>query len=457
MNENDDGWLNRSSLLESLATAATSDHPGNILLSGPWGSGKTHLLRELCDKMRECSSDTAPHVLWFSPWDTAADGDARMAFLRLLRDELKPVSEQCDDKRKSLVSPLMKMLEDLLASKPAKGALTALSGGMLGGHEAFVLGNFVKLGRILLENGGGESKDKSKKDDAITALRNQVKVLLTAIAEANGKKRLLLLVDDLDRARPEEAVAILDSLYHLFMPHAEDEKSGWPLTSIWAVNTTVLEEFLYREYRELPSFEPNAYLEKLFRQRVNVPPLLHFGAKEGNSGPYTLWEASLKQHCPHFSQQGVLLPELARKLADEVNYAILGNLRLHKRVRCDCIRLWCETRLSNENRETSLGMLVREARLIVLIDAFPYFREQVAPFNGMWPHFLNQLNKRLTDRPMEWIANPLYRHVDSPDLATLLADLGVLRYDPGRACFELVPEGRNRFQRELNDFWKIGV
>jgi hypothetical protein len=93
--------------------------------------------------------------------------------------------------------------------------------------------------------------------------------------------------------------------------------------------------------------------------------------------------------------------------------------------------------------DSSSGNFVRDAYLIVLIDAFSYFREQIAPFNGMWPYFLHQINKRLTDRPMEWVANPLYRHVDSPDLATLLEDLGVVRYDERVGRYELNEGGES--------------
>lgn len=453
--KNNGDQLDRSDLLQSLAHAATEGTSCNILLAGPWGSGKTSLLRDLQSSVANCSATTTPHVLWFSPWDTIADGDARMAFLRLLQGELKPAMQKRPQMFGRFGVPLLKMLEDVLAAEPSKSALSVLSGGLLGGHEAFILGNFVKFGRILAEHGGDESSTSSEgKDNHISAVRKAVDKLLRGIAEANGKERILLLVDDLDRARPEEAVTILDSLYHLLMPQDHDS-DNWPLTSIWAVNTSVLEEFLYREYRELPSFDPNAYLEKLFRQRINVPPLFNFGGEKDS--PTKLWASAMVPYCAQFRKRGINVAELASKLAAEVSYAALGNLRLHDRVRRDCIHLWSRLMNNGEHEQTTLGALVREARLIVLVDVFPYFREQIAPFNGMWQHFINQLNRRLTERPMEWIANPLYRHVDSPDLATLLVDLGVIRYDTGRSIYELLPDGRARLQNNLNQFWQVGV
>lgn len=444
--------LDRDGLVEALATAINSKEPSNILLSGPWGSGKTQILEQLREKFKHCSDDNTPHVIWFSPWDTVADGDPRVAFVRVLRDELKQIVSRktTSAERRKRSTRLLNALSSIVDS-PSFQAGLAISLPIMG-VVAPLAGGLAKLAVALLENADASTDDES----AIKRMRIGVWQLLCDIAKGNNKERILLLVDDLDRARPDEAVAVLDTLYHLFMPQDGEQEADWPLTSVWAVNTSVLEEFLYREYRELPSFDPNAYLEKLFRQRINVPPLFQFGG--GEDGPVTLWEAELRPHCDHFSSFKILVPELARKLADEVNYAILGNLRLHARVRRDCIRRWCQRPQADEKqRNITLASLVREAQLIVLIDAFPYFREQIAPFNGMWPHFLNQLNKRLSDRPMEWIANPLYRHVDSPDLATLLCDLGVLRYDYDHKAYELNQEGRSRLQGELNSLWKGGI
>lgn len=444
--------LDRPGLVEALASAINRKEPSNILLAGPWGSGKTQILEQLREEFQKCSGKDAPHVIWFSPWDTVADGDPRVAFVRVLRDELKQISSRkiTDSGLRKRVTRLLHAFSAIVDSPSFQGGL-AISLPIMGVVTPLA-GGLAKLTAALLENAEASTDDES----AIERMRIGVWQLLCDIARGNNKERILLLVDDLDRARPNEAVAVLDTLYHLFMPQNGEQEADWPLTSVWAVNTSVLEEFLYREYRELPSFDPNAYLEKLFRQRINVPPLFHFGNRE--DGPVTLWEADLGPHCAHFSRLKTLVPELARALANEVNYAILGNLRLHARVRRDCIRFWCQDQeASAKQQDITLASLVREARLIVLVDAFPYFREQIAPFNGMWPHFLNQLNQRLTDRPMEWIANPLYRHVDSPDLATLLCDLGVLRYDYERKGYELNQEGRLRLQNDLNTLWERGV
>jgi hypothetical protein len=409
-------------------------------------------------------------VIWFSPWSTITDGDPRLAFLRLLQKQLASLTKTAPKTKNN--PGMRKRLDNLLKALTKIIDMPAVQAGLtvslpLVGALAPVISGMSILASALIENSqdGETSGDESR----IDLMRLGVRRLLLDIANYKEEKyeenrKILLLVDDLDRARPEEAVAVLDSLYHLFMPHeVGGSDKDWPLTSVWAVNTAVLEEFLYREYRELPSFDPNAYLEKLFSQRINVPPLIENpkqnGKKHTNSGDTSkLWRQDLKSasaECQDIDlSQKSDIDGLAQRLSGSVNYAILGNLRLHARVRRDCLRLWCETKTKTG---AGTGDFVRDARLIVLIDAFSYFREQIAPFNGMWPHFLNQINKRLTDRPMEWVANPLYRHVDSPDLATLLEDLGVIRFEENIGRYTLDNDGRKRLQEHLIQFWEHGI
>lgn len=436
----------RSGISKALKTAVDGGKSDNILLAGPWGSGKTTLLAAL---HKDFAQNDSFHVLRFSPWDQLADGDARTGFLRLLRDELKS-AEQFDPGFKERLGNLLGVLDEVLNLDAVKGMVRFFLP-VVGNAVADGSRGMIKLTRALLKNKGLDPGDEAEATPK--TLRDKTRSLLEGIAKANKKRKVLLLVDDLDRARPEAAVAILDSLYHLLMPH--DGDGDWPLVSVWAVNTVVLEEFLYREYRELPSFDPNAYLEKIFRQRVNVPPLLH---ATHNSESQQLWGADIA------SANLASMPdhrELARALAEEVNYAILGNLRLHSRVRRDCLRLWSEEcHAEHRAQKNTLSVqqeLVREARLILIADAFPAFRAQIAPYNGMWPQFINRLNKRLNDHPTDMVSNPLYRHVDSPDLATILEDLKVLRYDQDRKCYVLLKEGREALQDDLDNLARKGI
>ncbi len=125
------------------------------------------------------------------------------------------------------------------------------------------------------------------------------------------------------------------------MPHPEDKSEDWPLCSVWAVNIAMLEEFLYAHYRNQPSFDPTAYLEKLFHRRINVPPL--FQSKQDNEC-IKLWVASLDPLAKHLAGGEPDLEKLkqrtAEALAAGLNYAVLGNLRLYQSVRERCCEYW---------------------------------------------------------------------------------------------------------------------
>lgn len=424
--------INRDSLLSALKQAVPrnlEEKPRNVLLSGPWGSGKTTLLRQFRSLLEK---DPSYHVLWFSPWEQVLDGDPKTGFIRMLKADLERGQVAPEDEGLSKrVSTLLRVLEGILSSKPA---ILAAEGFMPGGGAVVTAsGSLVALGRALLEN-------KTKGDEGapgVQDVRLAVKRMLEDVRDAHGSKQLILLVDDLDRARPEAAVDILDGLYHLLMPH--DSDADWPISSIWAVNTTVLEHYLYREYRELPSFDPNAYLEKMFWQRINVPPMFQQGHE---INPERLWKGDLEDAG---IPRAVALSEL---LAQEVSYAILGNLRLHARLRRDCIRYWKPSR-GEETAKRTLLDFVRDARLIVLVLGFPTFREQIAPFNGIWPRFINQLNTRERCHEIGFVMNPCFRHVDSADLATLLQDLEAIAYDREMLAYTCRPDGRSRLQGDL--------
>lgn len=471
--------LDRASLIDRLHGEIDNGARRNILLAGPWGSGKTTLLRDLENELARNAAETgqtkgdnsgrclnleqAFHVIWFSPWSTFADGDPLRAFIRVLHLEIEksklqvgPCSQAKHKATLRRVRRLGGLLKDLLKSSPFQDAATRYVPGLTMFIPA--LNGTVKLAEILMTNARdvGDEKAAPVPESPIDQMRAGAKKMFEDIAALNECERILLLVDDLDRARPEEALRTLDSLYHLFLPHSDDQPqkgSEWPVISVWAINTAVLQELLFREYRDLPSFDPIAYLEKIFTVRFNIPPLMSglpvsssINDMKGVEGAFKLWSHSLRKLQKEVQES---IEELASRLAEEVNYSILSNLRLHGRIRRDCGRRW--EKFKNEWYKRDY---IRDARLIVLIDVFPSFRERIAPFNGMWPVFVNRLNQR--ERAPSSLHDAQLWHLESPDLITLLTDLCVLEYDEKAGCYNYSAEHRKRLQDDLIELWKDG-
>ena len=93
--------------------------------------------------------------------------------------------------------------------------------------------------------------------------------------------------------------------------------------------------------------------------------------------------------------------------------------------------------------------MLRDARLLALVEVFPGFRETVALPTGMWPEFVNRLNIRKRQVQLEATTNPVYRHIDDPSLATILLDLKVLHYDQEADLYRLNHDECRRLRLDL--------
>lgn len=462
----DQADLDRRELLNRLRACVEDERPRNVLLAGPWGSGKSRLLEDLAQALEKATDGQHYHVIRFSPNELSSDADPRIALLRRLEAETR-ASSLSDQIKNNIRKSGPELLRKGLTSGAKLGAKTLISPFDMGTDIAKGLSDnigdsFDVLMRAILKI--SEKKYPDVRMEEHQALRMLIKGALINIQKQKGNRRIALLVDDLDRTRPEQAVAFLESVYRLVLPNEEDSDSvsqDWPLTSVWAVNVGVLGEYLYREYREVPSFEPVAYMEKLFHVRVSVPPLL--APQEGHPPGHAKTSAHLWAQClgQGYGPQDAL-PPLAIELARKVNYACLGNLRVHRRLRETFRdRLKDKGYVADEAgalnvAQASPADLVRTARLLFVITAFGSFRDHIALYDGMWPHFVNRLNRRHRDNSLEMVANPVYRHLDNADLVTVLMDLGVLEYDNAHSCYRQNEGGLIRFKRELIELSQAG-
>ena len=159
------------SLADSICRYPGSD--GLVLaLYGPWGSGKSTVLSYVQHYLDRLSEDGRPVVVEFNPWWFSGQENLARAFLGQLQAVLPAKSEK------------FKQLGDLLADF-AEGIgglidLTGVSGGAGG-----------LIGKLF-----GHAKRKPKD---VPALKESI----TAILQKAGK-RILVVIDDIDRLTPEE-------------------------------------------------------------------------------------------------------------------------------------------------------------------------------------------------------------------------------------------------------------
>ncbi len=151
-------------------------YPGSdglvLALYGPWGSGKSTVLNYVQHYLEQHPEDDQPILVKFNPWWFSGQENLARAFLSQLQVVLPTKSEK------------FKQLGDLLTDF-AEGIgglidLTGVSGGAGG-----------PIGKLF-----GRAKRKPKD---VPALKESI----TAILRKAGK-RILVLIDDIDRLTPDE-------------------------------------------------------------------------------------------------------------------------------------------------------------------------------------------------------------------------------------------------------------
>lgn len=160
------------SLADSICRYPGSD--GLVLaLYGPWGSGKSTVLGYVNHYLEQQPEESRPVVVAFNPWWFSGQENLARAFLGQLQAVLPTKSEK------------FKKLGDLLGDfAEGVGGLIDLSG-MTGGAAG-------KLGKFI----GMVTKRKPKD---VPALKAEISKILR-----EAKKRVLVVIDDIDRLTPEE-------------------------------------------------------------------------------------------------------------------------------------------------------------------------------------------------------------------------------------------------------------
>lgn len=160
------------SLADSICRYPGSD--GLVLaLYGPWGSGKSTVLGYVSHYLEQHPEGSRPVVVTFNPWWFSGQENLARAFLGQLQAVLPTKSEK------------FKKLGDLLGDfAEGIGGLIDLSG-MTGGAAG-------KLGKLI----GMVTKRKPKD---VPALKSEIGKILK-----EAGKRILVVIDDIDRLTPEE-------------------------------------------------------------------------------------------------------------------------------------------------------------------------------------------------------------------------------------------------------------
>lgn len=217
------------SLAESICRYPGSD--GLVLaLHGPWGSGKSTVLGYVSHYIEQAPEECQPAIVAFNPWWFSGQENLALAFLGQLQAVLPAKSKK------------FKKLGDLLGDfAEGIGGLIDLSG-MTGGAAG-------KLGKFI-----GMAAKRKPKD--VPALKSEISKILK-----EAGKRILVVIDDIDRLTPEETRQLFTVIKAL---------ADFPnVVYLLAFDRDVAAEAIEQQ-SGLPG---SRYLEKIIQVPFDLPPV----------------------------------------------------------------------------------------------------------------------------------------------------------------------------------------
>ncbi|AXB82365.1 P-loop NTPase fold protein [Megasphaera hexanoica] len=230
----------------------------SIAIDGKWGSGKTFFVKQaklaldacndsisMDDEKRTSIKETLSNVtkvddlqpqypVYYDAWEHDNDIDPILSLIYSITEAYDYFDTLSIDSKKMLMDVGQKIIDRIL---PGSGAvLPALS-------ELFKTSNILN-----------EQKNKA-------TLQEDIQTFLHSLIYENGN-RLVVIIDELDRCRPDFAVKLLERIKHYFV----DEK----ITFVFSINLEELSNTVRHFYGE--AFNAGRYLGRFFDLIIKLNP-----------------------------------------------------------------------------------------------------------------------------------------------------------------------------------------
>jgi len=255
--------------------------PTTVGVYGDWGSGKSSLLRMVEKRLR---AEEGTLVLWFNGWLFESFEDAKTALMGTIIDEIvskRTLNAEVKDTVKKLGLRMLKRLQVFRLMGAGVRAVSAYSiAGKVGAvtsltaDGAAFLTDFAKQSEedvSKIEAMAAEDVEKELKGDAGQSLRRGIREFrndFENLLKETQIKRLVVLIDDLDRCMPDTIIETLEAIkLFLFVPHT---------AFVIGADERLVQYAVRRRFPELPGDRADVgqdYLEKLIQFAVRVPPL----------------------------------------------------------------------------------------------------------------------------------------------------------------------------------------
>jgi|GEM_PF-5398402 len=235
--------LNRKQFVEVIAEQiATNPKFHTYSIDGPWGSGKTKLMEWVKEELDKKYGDTVL-TEWFDPWKYES-----------MKNIIFPLIEQLKGKAKGkdFDAKINKML---LAS--------ILIGGSIFTIKAVGIKAYLEyISKIPIDKIKGKLQSDFQK---LSKLQEDFQDLVDYILKAKTPqpKKMVFLIDDLDRCSPENVVLLLESIKNFL----GTEKTCF----VFAIDKRIISQGINHKYGSVTDIDGSEYLEKIIQFSFELP------------------------------------------------------------------------------------------------------------------------------------------------------------------------------------------
>lgn len=253
--------LNRGDYGEFLTNYLVGEHDGFVLnLNGAWGTGKTEFLRRLYSLLTTKGHPT----IYIDAWESDFSEIPLSVVSSELVNQLSCINE-------NIGNDLEKVGEFL--GKALKGTIIG-GAGLLSKHFLGDAGAGTEVAKALFEQSPQDFLESVKgrhteQVDAIKQIRQQLEILAEVINTNYGcTLPVIVLVDELDRCRPNYAIEMLEVIKHFFTTKN--------FVFVVATDTEQLKESIKSVYGA--EFNSATYLKRFFNReaRLSEPDIEHY-------------------------------------------------------------------------------------------------------------------------------------------------------------------------------------
>ncbi|USE71498.1 hypothetical protein CTT31_20650 [Pseudoalteromonas maricaloris] len=217
-------------------------------INGQWGIGKTHFLRQIYTQLRY--EEKLP-TIYINAWESDFSNDPLLVIVSEILNQVKMVSTK--QNVKGNINYALKKLKSLYnSSVKLLGATASIASG-----QAI----YYTIGKDMQLEETKEQEDLSslyfEQQQALKDLRK----VLREVVLATPEKQVFVLVDELDRCRPNYAVEFLETIKHIF------DIDG--LVFVVATDTEQLSHSIKAIYGA--TFDGSEYLSRFFGRSAKLP------------------------------------------------------------------------------------------------------------------------------------------------------------------------------------------